>query len=68
MSRERNRERYYTDAEHREKIIERAKTSVKNRRLNAMKFIPDPLKKIEQLNLIMSSIFQYRIHNSHYHS
>ncbi len=41
MSRERNKERYYTDAEYREKIIERAKISVKNRRLNAMKSIPD---------------------------
>ena len=41
MSRERNKERYYTDAEYRAKIIERAKISVKNRRLNAMKSIPD---------------------------
>ena len=41
MSRERNRERYYTDVEYRAKIIERAKISVKNRRLNAMKSIPD---------------------------
>ena len=44
MSRERNMERYYTDAEYRAKIIERAKISVKNRRLNAMKSIPDPLQ------------------------
>jgi hypothetical protein len=33
MSRERNMERYYTDEEFRAKIIERAKISVKNRRL-----------------------------------
>ncbi len=39
MSRERNRERYYTDVEYRAKIIERAKISVKNRRMNAMKSI-----------------------------
>ena len=44
MSRERNMERYYTDQEYRAKIIERAKISVKNRRLNAMKSIPDPLQ------------------------
>ncbi len=37
MSRERNRERYYTDAEYRAKIIERAKISVKNRRLKFIK-------------------------------
>jgi hypothetical protein len=33
MSRERNMERYYTDEEFRAKIIERAKISVKNRRM-----------------------------------
>ena len=44
MSRERNMERYYTDAEYRAKIIERAKISVKNKRLNDMKSIPDPLQ------------------------
>jgi hypothetical protein len=44
MSRERNRERYYTDEQYRAKIIERAKISVKNRRLNAMKSIPGPLQ------------------------
>jgi len=37
MSRERNMERYYTDDEYRALIIERAKISVKNRRMNAMK-------------------------------
>jgi hypothetical protein len=37
MSRERNMERYYTDTEFRAKIIERAKISVKNRRMNALK-------------------------------
>ena len=36
MSRNRNKERYYTDDEYRAKIIERAKISVKNKR-NAMK-------------------------------
>lgn len=36
MSRERNHERYYTDEEFRRQIIERAKLSVKNKRL-AMK-------------------------------
>jgi hypothetical protein len=41
MSRERNRERYYSDEEYRAKIIERAKISVKNRRMNAMKSIKD---------------------------
>ncbi len=44
MSRERNMERYYTDEEYRAKIIERAKISVKNRRLNAMKSILAPLE------------------------
>ena len=43
MSRDRNKERYYTDAEYRAKIIERAKISVKNRRMNAMKSIQSPL-------------------------
>lgn len=33
MSRERNMERYYTDEEFRKQIIERAKISVKNKRL-----------------------------------
>lgn len=42
MSRDRNRERYYTDAEYRAKIIERAKISVKNRRMNSMKSILPP--------------------------
>ena len=42
MSRERNRERYYTDVEYRAKIIERAKISVKNRRMNAIKSILSP--------------------------
>ena len=37
MSRERNMERYYTDEKFRAKIIERAKISVKNRRMNAIK-------------------------------
>jgi hypothetical protein len=37
MSRERNMERYYTDTEFRAKIIERAKISVKNRRMNSLK-------------------------------
>jgi len=36
MSRERNMERYYTDTEFRAKIIERAKISVKNRRMNSL--------------------------------
>jgi hypothetical protein len=44
MSRERNMERYYTDAEYRAKIIERAKISVKNKRLNDMKSIHPPLE------------------------
>jgi len=43
MSRERNKERYYTDAEYLAKIIERAKISVKTRRLNAMKSMELPL-------------------------
>ncbi len=70
MSKERNMERYYTNAEYREKIIERAKISVKNRTLNAMKSIldPDPLQQTVYLNLNISSIFQYQIHNNHYHS
>jgi len=33
MSRERNMERYYSDTEFRRQIIERAKSSVKNKRL-----------------------------------
>jgi len=37
MSRERNMERYYTDEEFRAKIIERAKISMKNKRMNAIK-------------------------------
>lgn len=37
MSRERNKERYYTDSEYRALIIERAKISAKNRKMNAMK-------------------------------
>ena len=37
MSRERNMERYYTDEDFRAKIIERAKLSAKNKRLNSMK-------------------------------
>ena len=37
MSRERNMERYYTDEEFRAKIIERAKISVRNRRMNSLK-------------------------------
>ena len=41
MSRNRNKERYYTDVEFRAKIIERAKISVKNKRM-AMKYMPDP--------------------------
>ncbi len=44
MSRERNRERYYTDEQYRAKIIERAKISVKNRRMNAIKSIPPPVE------------------------
>jgi hypothetical protein len=43
VSRERNKERFYTDVEYRAKIIERAKISVKTRRLNAMKSIELPL-------------------------
>lgn len=34
MSRERNMERYYTDEEFRTKLIERAKLSMKNKRLS----------------------------------
>ena len=37
MSRERNMERYYTDEQFRAKIIERAKLSAKNKRLNSIK-------------------------------
>ena len=37
MSRERNMECYYTDEEFRAKIIERAKISVRNRRMNSLK-------------------------------
>jgi hypothetical protein len=37
MSRERNMERYYTDEEFRKQIIERAKISTKNRRMNTIK-------------------------------
>ncbi len=44
MSRDRNRERYYTDAEYRAKIIERAKISVKNRRMNSIKSLHPPLE------------------------
>lgn len=44
MSRERNRERYYTDSEYRAKIIERAKISVKNRRMNALKAMHSPME------------------------
>ena len=39
MSRERNKERYYTDVEFRAKIIERAKISVKSKRMNELKSI-----------------------------
>ena len=39
MSRDRNRERYYTDTEYRAKIIERAKISVKSKRMNELKSI-----------------------------
>jgi hypothetical protein len=39
MSNDRNKERYYTDVEFRAKIIERAKISVKNRRMNDLKSI-----------------------------
>jgi hypothetical protein len=38
LSRDRNYERYYTDEEFRAKIIERAKLSVKNRRM-ALKYL-----------------------------
>lgn len=34
MTRERNMERYYSDPEYRAKIIERAKISVKNKRMS----------------------------------
>ncbi len=34
MTRERNMERYYSDEEYRKKIIERAKISVKNKRMS----------------------------------
>ena len=44
IGRERNMERYCTDAEYRSKIIERAKISVKNKRLNDMKSIHPPLE------------------------
>ena len=37
MSRDRNRERYYTDEEFRKKIIERAKISVRSKRMNDLK-------------------------------
>jgi len=37
MSRERNMERYYSDVDFRAKIIERAKLSSKNKRLNSLK-------------------------------
>ena len=37
ISRERYMERYYTDEEFRAKIIERAKISVRNRRMNSLK-------------------------------
>lgn len=40
-SRERNMERYYSDEEFRKLIIERAKISMKNKRL-AMKNLPNP--------------------------
>ena len=39
MSRDRNKERYYTDVEFRKKIIERAKLSVKSKRMNDLKSI-----------------------------
>ena len=41
MSRNRNKERYYSDVAFREAIIARAKISVKNKRM-AMKKMPDP--------------------------
>ena len=41
MSRNRSKERYYTDVEFRTKIIERAKISETNKRM-AMKNMPDP--------------------------
>jgi hypothetical protein len=39
MSNDRNKERYYTDVEFRAKIIERAKISVKTKRMNDLKSI-----------------------------
>jgi len=39
MSNDRNKERYYTDEEFRKKIIERAKISVKSKRMNHLKSI-----------------------------
>ena len=39
MSRDKNKERYYTDVEFRKKIIERAKLSVKSKRMNNLKSI-----------------------------
>jgi hypothetical protein len=39
MSNDRNKERYYTDEEFRKKIIERAKISVKSKRMNNLKSI-----------------------------
>ena len=39
MSNDRNKERYYTDEEFRKKIIERAKISVKSKRMNELKSI-----------------------------
>jgi len=39
MSRERNQERYYTDEEYRQKIIERAKLSVYRKRMEMKNMI-----------------------------
>ncbi len=39
MSNDRNKERYYTDEEFCKKIIERAKISVKSKRMNNLKSI-----------------------------
>ena len=39
MSRERNQERYYTDEEYRQKIIERAKLSVYKKRMELKNMI-----------------------------
>ena len=39
MSNDRNKERYYTDEEFRKKIIERAKISIKSKRMNNLKSI-----------------------------